>query len=121
MKSAAAVVACAIAVAPMTSRADDDDPFDGATIAVQSGGALLGGVVIGGAAGLLGAGIGQLINSRDWGAPLAGGVIAGAIGASIGVVLGVDFAGDERGANGTRLGASFGLAVASSCSARFRR
>lgn len=105
----AAVIACALCAASRSAHADDDDPFDAATVSIQVGGGLLTGAILGAGCGLIGAGIGQLIDPHNWGVPLAGAVLAGVAGATVGIVIGVDYAGDERGANGTVLGTALGL------------
>lgn len=97
-------------LASSAAHADKEDPFDGETVSLQFAGGLLTGAVIGAGAGLIGAGIGQLINSRDWGVPLVGAALGVLIGGSIGIVGGVDHVGDQQGANGTVLGTSLALA-----------
>lgn len=99
----------AILLASSTAHADPEDPFDGGTITAQAGIGGISGVVAGGTLGLLGAGAGALINPRNIGTPIIGGLLGFATGVAIGVVWGVDYAGDDRGANGSLLGTSLGL------------
>ncbi len=98
---------CVFATTP--AHAGEEDPFDGATMSVQAGAGVLTGGILGLGCGLIGAGIGQLIDPHNWGVPLAGAVLGGVAGGSIGIVVGIDYAGDQQGANGTKLGTALGL------------
>src|SRR5436189_6298403 len=104
-----AVVALVLA-ASSQARADDGDRWDPGTISVRALGGTGTAVLVGGAAGLVGAGIGQLIDSHNWAVPLAGAAFGLLIGGSVGMVWAVNYIGDERGANGSPLGATIGLA-----------
>ena len=101
-------VLATVLLASSPAHADQEDPFDGGTITAQAGIGGIAGIVGGGAMGLLGAGVGHLMDPRDIGMPLAGAVLGFATGAAIGVVWSVDYVGDDRGANGTLLATGLG-------------
>jgi hypothetical protein len=107
----ALLVTALLVAAASPARADEGDRWDASTISVQVLGGAGSGLLLGAATGLGGAGIGQLIDSRNWGVPLAGAAIGFVIGGAIGMVAGIDYIGDRRGANGTVLGTSLGLAA----------
>ncbi len=110
------MVCLMLVAAPCMAHAANGDRWDGATIALQSGGGL-GGLAVGTG---LGVGIGYALgdaSSRpgDWGAPLAGGLIGGVLGGTLGLVLGVQLVGDAEDGTGrwygTTLGAVGGVAL----------
>ena len=101
-------VLATVLLASSPAHADQEDPFDGGTITAQAGIGGIAGIVGGGAMGLLGAGVGHLINSHDIGMSIVGAALGFVTGAAISVVWSVDFVGDDRGANGTLLGTSLG-------------
>ena len=83
-------VLATVLLASSPAHADQEDPFDGGTITAQAGIGGISGLVGGAVMGLVGAGVGHLMNPRDIGMPLAGAVLGFATGAAIGVVWSVE-------------------------------
>jgi hypothetical protein len=104
-----AVVAACMLAAATPAHAGEGDRFDAGTMAVQGLGGAGIGVLTGTVTGLAGGLIGYGLDRRNWGAPLAGAVAGFAIGASVGLVLGVEYMGDQQGGNGSKLGTTLGF------------
>jgi hypothetical protein len=94
------------------ARADDGEPWDGWTVAEQTGAGVGGGLVGGASLYLVGYVYGaSKFKAKDDPIPQALAGMGGILGAQLGIALGVKAAGDHRGGTGTWIGTLKGSTV----------